>query len=149
MLGISMMSPMNFIPFSFIFSIDSSMFATEIVTTAFSLGMLPMQKQERKTMEPLIVRSTHWVRSPGSGLCQIFKRIGAYVTRGDLIAEITDPYGTGQNYQVISPVEGVIISKNRLPLINTGEPILHIAKSKEEENASLDDWHAEVSNKPE
>ncbi len=81
---------------------------------------------------PLSIEKTSWVRSPGSGLCRLFKKLGTIVKEGEEIAAISDPFGTAQKFTVISPCNGVIIEQNNLPLTNEGEPVVKLAHTQGE-----------------
>lgn len=81
---------------------------------------------------PLSIQNTSWVRSPGSGLCRLLKKLGSRVHQNDEIAAISDPFGTAQKFTLLSPCNGVIIEQNNLPLTNEGEPIVKIAHTEEE-----------------
>lgn len=76
-----------------------------------------------------IVHETNWVRSPGSGICRLFKKLGTFVKENDEVAAISDPFGTTQKFLVRSPSNGIIIEQNILPLTNEGEPLVRIAKA--------------------
>jgi len=112
-----------------------------IVRVMRSLNMLPLKAKNPKTFEPLLVRSSKWVRSPGSGICTPKKKLGAEVTEGDIIAEIYDPFGTDKKYQILAPLDGIIVEKNQLSLINEGDNIYRIAKTKEEIPSGFTDWN--------
>lgn len=77
--------------------------------------------------KPLSIDHTTWIRSPGSGLCRLFKKLGSRVHKDDEIAAISDPFATTQKFLVHSPCDGVIIEQNTLPLTNEGEPIVRVA----------------------
>lgn len=93
------------------------------------LGMVKFKSKPDK--EPLIVRSKQWLRAPGSGLCQLFKKLGDSVQKGDVVAHIHDPFGTSQKFQIISPGQGVVITQNTLPLVNEGDAIVCLANTQE------------------
>lgn len=90
------------------------------------LGMIQSVTKE-SPHKPFMVDKTHWIRSPGSGLCRLFKKLGSKVKVDDEIASISDPFGTAQKFLVRSPYNGVVIEQNTLPLTNEGEPLVRIA----------------------
>lgn len=101
-----------------------------ILRVMHSLGMIKLKtKSEYK---PVTIRSSKWVRSPGSGLCQPLKKLGSSVKEGEVIAEIYDPFGTSQKFTITSPNQGIVITQNTLPLVNEGDMIVQIALTKEE-----------------
>jgi len=110
-----------------------------IIRVMREIKMLPSSK-DSKSPEPVQVTSETWVRAPSSGFCEIFYRIGSFVKKGDIVAKITDPFGTDQQQEVIAASTGVIISKNHLPILNEGEPIIQIAEINDPEINSIENW---------
>lgn len=96
-----------------------------------ALDMLKI-KGRTSEYEPVVVRTKEWLRAPGSGLCQLFKKIGSFVKKGELLADIYDPFGTSQKFQIHSPATGIIVTQSTLPLINEGDPIVHLATTNNE-----------------
>ena len=101
-----------------------------ILNVMRSIGMLsePVIEQKR---EPFIAKSTHWVRSPISGIFLTRKRLGEGVARGDVLGSITNPFGDYE-YDILSPHNGMIIGNSILPLANEGDGLYHIATFEEE-----------------
>ncbi len=81
---------------------------------------------------PISIQETLWLRSPGSGLCRLFKKLGTSVRENDEIAAISDPFGTTQKFTIRAPCDGVIIEQNNLPLSHEGEPIVKLAITKQQ-----------------
>ena len=102
-----------------------------IVKVMQHLGMV-QSNTESLPHTPLSIQKTSWIRSPGSGLCRLFKKLGTPVKEGDEIAAISDPFGTAQKFTITSPYNGVIIEQNNLPLTNEGEPIVKLAHTEGE-----------------
>lgn len=102
-----------------------------IVKVMQHLGMV---QSNTRTLShtPVSIKETSWVRSPGSGLCRLFKKLGSHVKEGDEIAAISDPFGTAQKFTITSPRNGVIIEQNNRPLTNEGEPIVKLAHTEKE-----------------
>lgn len=99
---------------------------------------LEMVKVKSKLdFSPVLVKQREWLRAPGSGLCQPFKKLGASVQEGELLAEIYDPFGTSQKFQITSPYRGVVLTLNTLPLVNEGDPIMLLAKTEEEVTSDI------------
>jgi len=103
------------------------------------LGMLVRGKRPRGSRhsapEPVIATSSHWVRAPQSGILRASKVLGARVEKGEILGWIADPLGDNE-----APVEasaaGVIIGKVKLPLVNEGEALYHIARFGEPDLAA-------------
>lgn len=90
-----------------------------------SLQMLPRRKISRapKVIE---ARTSQWVRAPQAGLFRIVVPLGARVTAGQNIGWISDSVGEYET-KVTSPVTGIIIGRNNLPVVNEGDALFHIA----------------------
>jgi predicted deacylase len=91
-----------------------------VVSVMRELGMLSRSRAARSA-QPLVARSSTWVR----------------VRRGDPIGVIADPFGA-QELEVASTVNGIVIGRHNLPLVNEGEALFHIARfesTREAENA--------------
>ena len=111
------------------------------------IGMLPKITNEEKLskLRPTIAHATMWVRAPASGILHQVKTFGSHIKKGELLAIITDPLGTEER-QVVSPVAGVIIGINNLPLINAGDALFYIGcfESAEVVAAQIDELHSFV-----
>ena len=89
------------------------------------LGMLP-GRAPAKFGEPVIAHDSAWVRAAQSGMVIRRAALGTRVKKGDLIAEISDPYGSEQ-VVVESPHDGIVIGSTQLPLVHEGDALCHIA----------------------
>ncbi len=78
------------------------------------------------TEELLISNSTKWVRAKRSGLLRLDVSTGDFVQKKQKIGVIGDAYGD-RIYRVEAPISGLIISHATKPLLNQGDPIIHIA----------------------
>jgi predicted deacylase len=100
------------------------------------LDMLPGHAGTRAvTRDPLVARSTLWVRSHLSGVLLSSTPLGAHVSAGDTLGVITDPFRPADE-PVTAPVSGVVIGRTNLPLITEGEALYHIAGFGEPEAAA-------------
>lgn len=95
-----------------------------------SLDMLKLKG--KLEYQPVEVKATKWLRAPGSGLCHLSKKHGSSVKKGELLADIYDPFGTSQKFQIYSPQQGIILTLNTLPIVNEGDPIVELAPTDEE-----------------
>ena len=101
------------------------------------LGMLrPRTRLRRKEPpEPVIARSSQWVRATQSGILRAAKPLGARVKRGEILGWIADPLGDNEE-PVKASIPGVIIGKVNLPLVSEGEALYHIARFGEPDTAA-------------
>jgi predicted deacylase len=96
------------------------------------LGMLrPASRPRRESPpQPVVARSSQWVRAPQSGILRVAKPLGSRVARDEILGWIADPLGENE-VPVQAPVAGLIIGKVNLPLVNEGEALYHIARFAE------------------
>jgi predicted deacylase len=89
-----------------------------------SLGMIEMRLP---TAPPTtLVRNTRWIRARRGGLVEISPRLGDKVDAGEEVARISDAFGVRPT-RVKSPSTGWVIARTLNPLVNPGDPLLHVA----------------------
>ena len=92
------------------------------------LGMLPPSRRPAtRTVEPFVARASSWTRAPESGIMRTLKTLGARVRRDEPLAYIADPFGE-KEVPVLAHQDGIIIGRTRLPLVNAGDALFHIAR---------------------
>jgi uncharacterized protein len=101
-----------------------------IINVMTQLGMLTRKSSKKAPIEPFVAKDSTWVRATDSGFVSHIKQLGDYVEKGELLANIKDPYGETIE-KVVSSVEGIIIGKQNIPLIHEGEAMYHIAYFKQ------------------
>jgi predicted deacylase len=106
-----------------------------IINVMRELAMLPPSKRTKANpKEPMIARSSSWVRAPSSGIFRPVVALGARVDKEGLLGVIEDPFG-----EVEQPVHakhaGIVIGRVNLPLINEGDALFHIARFGKVEKA--------------
>jgi uncharacterized protein len=100
-----------------------------VVNVMRSLKMLPpIKKKSKDVIKPFIAHSAIWIRADHSGLCVSPIRLGSEVEKDQPLAIIADPI-SGVEFPLLSPCKGIVIGVNKLPLVNEGDAILHIAKT--------------------
>jgi len=98
------------------------------------LEMLESKFHVPKAAEPsIIIERSSWIRAGKSGLLHVKIPINKLVKKGELLAVITDPYGT-MRYQVKAPIAGYIINVNQSPTVHQGDAIFHISTLLSDEN---------------
>ncbi|MDE2888890.1 MAG: M14 family metallopeptidase [Gemmatimonadota bacterium] len=105
------------------------------------LGMLAPLRSAAPANEPLIVRSTRWVRAPGSGVVRIIRSVGVQVRAGQVLAIISDPLGESET-RIEAPMDGVVIGRTNLPLVHEGDALFNIGLTAgtQVEARTLDDF---------
>ncbi len=118
-----------------------------IINVMRLLEMLPPSRSKtKKVIEPVIARSSFWVRAAESGIFRAMLPLGARVKKGTLLGVIADPFGE-KEVQIITSVSGIVIGRTNLPLVNEGDALYHIARFENIKGieATVDDFHEELS----
>lgn len=84
------------------------------------------KKNNKKLASELIAKNSYWVRAPHSGIIQPKKALGSAVKKGEPLAKIGNPTNTTENI-LYSPISGIIIGANNLPMVHAGAAVFHIA----------------------
>lgn len=100
-----------------------------VLNVLYELEMLdrPADAARDVPVEPVIARSSIWVRAPESGMLRAQVGLGEVVRAGQCLALVGDPFGETER-EAFSPVDGVIIGRLSLPLVHEGDALFHIAK---------------------
>lgn len=114
-----------------------------IVAVMRDLEMLPGRRTKQAPMETTVARSTSWVRAPIDGVFRATTVLGARVKKGDTLGVVGSPFSSDET-TIAASTEGVVICVNRLPLVNEGEALFHIARFGEPDNVR-DDIEAHAS----
>ena len=122
---------------------------TGILNVMRHMEILPKSKGTKKKAAPITSHSSHWERAPLGGILRAFKGIGDEVKEGDVLGAIADPFGEVE-VEIVPQSGGVIIGRNRLPIVNEGDAIFHIAKVRRKDNPEeiIDTMSAEVEDDP-
>ena len=107
-----------------------------VISTMRELDMLPKSKaMSRKTREPMVARSSTWVRASQSGIVRSEKPLGARVSHGERLGVVSDPFGAKEEI-IRATADGIIIGRTNIPLVNEGEALFHIARFKQPDSAA-------------
>ncbi len=99
-----------------------------IVNVMRELEMLPPSKRKKtQSKEPMVARSSSWVRAPSSGIFRPVVALGARVEKEGLLGVIEDPFGEIED-PVHARYAGIVIGRINLPLVNEGDALFHIAR---------------------
>lgn len=101
-----------------------------IVNVLRELEMLPDTTKKKKFKNPIIARTSQWVRSTESGIIRTIKALGDTVEENEVIAYVDEPLGD-DSFEIRATFDGVIIGKSEIPLIQEGDAVFHIAKLKD------------------
>lgn len=117
-----------------------------ILNVMADLGMLTVAGRKTATRS-LFSKKSSWIRAEHDGIARYYIGLGQTVKFGDLLAHIYSPYSDFE-VAVTATMEGIVIGRNNLPLVNEGEALFHIAEvsSLDEAEKTLDAISDEVDN---
>lgn len=121
-----------------------------IVQVMRTLGMLPaIKRKSKKQVEPVVARSTAWIRAHDSGILRAMVPLGGRVKKNTLLGVVADPFGE-REIQINSPYNGIVIGRTNLPLVNEGDALFHLARFEDtqEAEAIVDEFHEQLSPEP-
>ncbi|MBT4066584.1 MAG: succinylglutamate desuccinylase/aspartoacylase family protein [Euryarchaeota archaeon] len=67
-----------------------------------------------------------WLRAGEGGLLDMFVSPGSVVTKGDVVAIISDPGSPGLSVDIVAPEDGLMICTATNPFVTAGTPVGHI-----------------------
>lgn len=76
------------------------------------------------------IKKDTWIRANNSGLFHMNANNGAFVSKGDLLGVICNPFGEAED-KIVSPVNGYIVGINNQPVVNQGDALIHIGMEEE------------------
>ncbi|MEQ9365018.1 MAG: succinylglutamate desuccinylase/aspartoacylase family protein, partial [Leptospirales bacterium] len=106
-----------------------------------AIGMLAPTRGSGKTKKrkTFVALSSHWIRAGRSGILRTTVKPGDRVEAGDTLGWVAGPLG--ERPATLRATEtGVVIGQTRLPLLNRGEAVFHVATFRDSQRveASLD-----------
>jgi predicted deacylase len=75
--------------------------------------------------EPVVCGRSSWLYTRLGGVLEVFPRVTERVSRGQLVARITNPFGE-LLLDVEAPEDGIVIGKSTNPVAPTGSRIVHL-----------------------
>lgn len=108
------------------FAISEGIRGAMMVLKSQNMLDIEMELELRPCLE---LHENQWIRADASGLFKAMVKGGQHLAEGQLMGQISSPYG---NYEmeVFSPIEGVVISHNNLPLVHKGDALFQVGKIK-------------------
>jgi predicted deacylase len=98
-----------------------------------AIGMLPEKRaaeRQKRFVEPVVARSTRWVRAPESGIVHHRAKLGRRVEEGSRLATISDPIGRREDV-ILAPFDGIVIGRSNLPLAHEGDALFHLGSFRD------------------
>ena len=95
-----------------------------------SLGMIAAPAVSRGKVPPALSHSSTWLRAVEGGILRARCGIGDRVSKGETVAEISDPLGE-RPVQIVCDHGGIVIGRTNLPVVNRGDALYHVALMKD------------------
>jgi predicted deacylase len=117
-----------------------------VLSVMREIGMLRATPAGKgRLTDPVVARSSSWVRASISGVFSMTKSLGERVHKGEPIGVIADPFGTDE-VAVEASVNGLIIGHTRLPPVHEGDALVHIARFQDPDEAEerVEEFQQEV-----
>lgn len=111
-------------------SIDTVVSNTGVNGSKRVLHHLGMLKTKFKVSSPkkssVTISRSKWIRANASGMFKSTIAVGNFVNQGDVIGQITDPYGKIFKH-VKASNDGYVVNVNEAPLVYQGDALFHIS----------------------
>jgi predicted deacylase len=78
-----------------------------------------------KGTPPVICEASSWIYTDKGGILEVFPPLGAWLEKGELIAEVRDIFGHLYR-RYYAPERGIVIGKSVDPISPTGSRIIHL-----------------------
>lgn len=100
------------------------------------MGMV--ENAPRPVKNSIVLNGSSWIRARFAGLFHAFVKSGDFIEKGQVVGEITDPFGDF-NASVKAARDGYVIGLNNNPVVNAGDALLHIGVIAPGEKFSSED----------
>lgn len=118
-----------------------------IINVMRELDMITKPRKKTELKKSIIARSSFWIRAPHSGIFRSVVKDGDRVIANEtLMGVVSDPFGES-DIEVLSPSNGIVIGLMKMPLVNEGEALYHIAQFSRSDIAaeSVDEFHDDMA----
>lgn len=98
-----------------------------IINVMRELKMIRASSSKKEKPKPAMPHSSYWVRAQHSGIFRSLVSDGERVQANKtLLGMISDPFGESE-VEVYSVKSGIVIGQMKMPLVNEGEALFHVA----------------------
>jgi predicted deacylase len=98
--------------------------------------MLKNKHEISKPHQTIYIETSDWIRANFSGMFHGLKQIGSFVTKGELLAKISDPFGK-VSHKLKAPHAGYLINVNDAPIVYQGDAVFHISTKLENDEEGI------------
>ena len=78
----------------------------------------------------------------------MYRAEGELVEKGDVLASVSDPFGTSET-DIVAPEAGILIGRAILPVVNEGDAIFHLAQlNPRVSDATVEDLAQQLGSDP-
>ena len=114
-----------------------------ILNVMRQIGMLPASRSKKPKRSSMITGQSTWLRATSSGVLRALVPLGAFVSKGDVLALISDPMGdNSSDVKILASDDGIVIGRTFLPLVYEGDALFQIAKYKANIEEALEQVNA-------
>lgn len=107
-----------------------------VINVMREIDMLNQSRARKEhNIEPFVAKQSGWVRANESGFVHHVAQLGDHVSKDDVLAQISDPFGVELG-RLTCPAEGIVIGKQNIPLAQEGEAMYHIAYFKKPDSVA-------------
>ena len=101
-----------------------------------------LEKEPIQEVKPIFSREEEWIVAHKGGILHTDVALGQTINKGDVIGNISDPFGADIIEPIKSPQQGVVVGINTSPLIHEGLPIFKIASFLDYDKAetTIEEW---------
>lgn len=89
-----------------------------------------IENHSNKTIIKKLFKKASWERALEGGIVTYKRESGVYISKGELLAIISDPFAQ-REIRMHASKDGFIISHNNAPLVNVGDGMFHVAYEEE------------------
>ena len=88
-------------------------------------------KVTKPKKQPVFISRSKWIRAKYSGMFKASIVLNTFIKKGDIIGNITDPYGKF-NHFIKAEYSGYAFSINESPIVYKGDALIHVSIELEE-----------------
>jgi len=99
-----------------------------VLSVMAELGMVSRRHRIRRRRSIEVVDSD-WIRARRGGLLRLTVRQGEFVSQGEPIGRISDPFGEDETL-LKAPFDGVVIGATGNPVVHGGDAVVHLGRAE-------------------